>query len=94
MAKALDDAGAAGHVITLDVLSHNHRFYWNCIDDHDGRKSRAELLQPWQSLSDRIVFLQGDPLVQLPKVGVNRIHFAFIDAQHTTKNVLLESGGF
>ncbi|RUZ79668.1 class I SAM-dependent methyltransferase [Mesorhizobium sp. M7A.F.Ca.US.006.01.1.1] len=90
MAKALDDAGAAGHVITLDVLSHNHRFYWNCIDDHDGRKSRAELLQPWQSLSDRMVFLQGDSLVQLPKVGVNRIHFAFIDAQHTTKNVLLE----
>lgn len=90
LAKAMADAGAAGHVITLDVLPHHHRFYWNCIDDHDGKKSRAELLQPWQELAERIVFLQGDSLVQLPKVGVNRIHFAFIDAQHTKKNVLLE----
>ncbi|MBZ9920097.1 MULTISPECIES: class I SAM-dependent methyltransferase [unclassified Mesorhizobium] len=90
MAKALADAGACGHVVTLDVLPHHHRFYWNCIDDHDGRKSRAELLRPWQPLADRIIFLQGDSLLQLPRVGVNRIHFAFIDAQHTRKNVLAE----
>lgn len=89
MAKAMADAGAAGHVITVDVLPHQRRIYWNCIDDHEGRKTRAELLQPWQGLADRIVFLQGDSLFQLPKVGVNRIHFAFIDAQHTKKNVLL-----
>ncbi|MGX7873681.1 O-methyltransferase [Mesorhizobium sp. ORM6] len=90
MAKAMSDAGAVGQIITLDVLPHHSRFYWNCIDDHEGQKTRAELLQPWQPLADRIVFLQRDSLFQLPKIGVNRIHFAFIDAQHTKKNVLLE----
>lgn len=90
MAKALEDADVAGHILTLDVLPHHRSFFWNCIDDHEGKKTRAELLQPWRSLLDKVVFLQGDTLFQLPRLGVDRIHFAFIDAQHTKKDVMKE----
>lgn len=90
MAKALDDAGVDGRIITIDVLPHLKPQIWNCIDDHDGRKSRAELLAPWADLARRIVFLQGDTLSVAPKVGLDRIHFAFLDAQHTQKAVLNE----
>ncbi|WP_164738450.1 O-methyltransferase [Aquabacter cavernae] len=90
MAKALMDGGAQGRLITLDVLPHHQKMYWNCIDDSQGRKTRAELLSPWSDLLKYVVFVQGDSLLQLPKVGVDRVNFAFIDAQHTKKNVLLE----
>lgn len=92
LVKALHDAGAQGRLITLDVLPHQHKIYWNCIDDSEGRKTRAELLQPWSELLDYVVFLQGDSLLQLPRIGVDRINFAFIDAQHTKTNVMLEFG--
>lgn len=90
LAKALHDAGAQGRLITLDVLPHQQKIYWNCIDDSEGRKTRAELLQPWSELLDYVIFIQGDSLLQLPRIGVDRINFAFIDAQHTKTNVMLE----
>lgn len=90
LAKALDDAAAAGHVVSFDVLPHNHRIYWNCIDDCDGKKTRSELLKPWQLLGSKVVFIQGDSLYQLPRVGLDRVNFAFIDAHHTKENVLSE----
>ncbi len=90
MAKAIEDSGIDGRVITLDVLSHLKPQIWNCIDDHDGPKSRAQILSPWQSLLRKVVFIQGDTLYTLPRVGLDRIHFAFLDAQHIHSSVMQE----
>jgi len=64
--------------------------YWNCIDDAEGKKSRAELLAPWSDLLERIIFIQGDTRSTLPRLGLERIHFAFLDAQHIETSVLQE----
>lgn len=90
MAKALEDANVEGRIITVDVLSHLKRQIWNCIDDHDGPKSRSEILEPWTHLLRKIVFIQGDTLYALPRLGLDRIHFAFLDAQHIESSVLQE----
>ncbi|MER8453916.1 class I SAM-dependent methyltransferase [Mesorhizobium sp. M0166] len=90
MSKAMADQGVAGRIVTLDVLPHLKRQIWNCIDDHDGPKSRAEILQPWADLARNILFLQGDTLDLLPKVGLDRINFAFLDAQHIESSVMQE----
>ena len=90
IAKAISDHDADGRIITIDVLPHLKKQYWNCIDDHEGRKSRQELLAPWSNLLNRIVFLQGDTLSLVPKVGLDRINFAFLDAQHVYKSVRAE----
>jgi predicted O-methyltransferase YrrM len=90
MAKALADSSIDGRIVTIDVLSHLKRQIWNCIDDHDGPKSRAEILAPWRGLTRNIVFLQGDTLSSLPRVGLERINFAFLDAQHTERSVMRE----
>lgn len=90
MAKALEDANVEGRIITVDVLSHLKRQIWNCIDDHDGLKSRAEILAPWSDLLRKIIFIQGDTLYTLPRLGLDRINFAFLDAQHIESSVLQE----
>lgn len=83
MGKAIADSGKGGRIITIDVLPHQTKMYWNCIDDLEGRKTRAELLSPWSDLLNLITFVQGDTLRQLPRIGVSRVNFAFLDAQHT-----------
>lgn len=92
MAKALADAGVEGRIVTIDVLPHNKKQIWNCIDDHDGRKSRAELLAPWSDLLKKVLFLQGDTQYLLPRVGLERVNFAFLDAAHLRSSVLHEVG--
>jgi predicted O-methyltransferase YrrM len=87
MAKAIADSGKDGRIITIDVLPHRTKTYWNCIDDLDGPKTRAELLAPWPDLLNLITFIQGDTLRQLPRIGVSRVNFAFLDAQHTKSAV-------
>lgn len=90
MSKAISDAGIDGKIVTIDVLNHLRRQIWNCIDDLSGPKSRAEILEPWNIYLQRILFLQGDSLYTLPRIGFSRIHFAFLDAQHTRRSVMEE----
>ena len=91
MARALEDTGRAGKVVTFDVLPHRSSIYWNCIDDLEGKKSREELLAPWKDLVHKyIVFVQGETRNTLPRVSVDRVHFAFLDASHTQSDVLFE----
>jgi len=90
MAKALIDTHAEGKIVTLDILPHNSPIFWNCIDDHDGKKTRQELLYPWSEELERVVFVQGWTKAQLNRTGLSRIHFAFLDAQHTKEDVLAE----
>jgi hypothetical protein len=78
-------------ILTFDVLPHRTAMYWNCIDDVEGPKTRAELLKPWNELiTDYIVFHQGDTRLELPKVQTERIHFAFPDGAHTYEDVMFE----
>ena len=92
MAKALDDSNTPGSILTFDVLPHNKKMYWNVFVDHEqGPTTRQELLEPWKNLADDyIIFFQGYSRVQLPKIGLQRINFAFLDGAHTYKDVLFE----
>jgi predicted O-methyltransferase YrrM len=91
MAKAMNDQQRSGSILTFDVLPHTIPMYWNCIDDGDRKKTRAELLQPWNKLVENyIVFNQGDTRIMLPKVRCSRIHFAFLDGAHTYDDVMFE----
>lgn len=92
MAKALDDSKVSGSIITFDVLPHFKKMYWNSITDHtDGALSREELLKPWQDLLEKfIIFYQGYSMIELKKIGLNRIHFAFLDGAHSYEDVLFE----
>ena len=91
MARALQDQNQSATIVTFDILPHKTKMYWNCIDDCDGPRTRAELLRPWENLlQEYIVFHQGDTKVELPKVKVERIHFAFLDGVHTYEDVMFE----
>lgn len=90
MSKALIDSNACGWIVTLDVLPHNIQMLWNCIDDHDGLKTRQQLLAPWSEELQRVIFIQGWTKSQLARIGLVRIHFAFLDAQHTAQDVMAE----
>ena len=90
MARAIIDSKQPGTVFTMDILPHNTPMMWNCIDDHDGPKSRQELLKPWAEEISRVAFLQGWTGRSVTSVGLSRIHFAFLDAQHTYAEVMAE----
>lgn len=90
MAKAIIDSQCQGVVTTVDCISHNEKMYWNCIDDHNGPQSRENLLQKWDKELSKIIFIQGWTNEILPKLGIKRINFAFLDAQHTLEDVLRE----
>ena len=83
MAKALDDSKSGGKIITFDVYPHNHKMLWNSIDDHEGKKTRQELLKPYQNLTEKYIwFHQGNTKTELPKLQTDRVHFAFFDSAH------------
>lgn len=91
MAKALNDMGRYGSVVTIDILPHRIPIYWNCIDDLDRKKTRQELLAPWRTLVEKyLVFVQGDSKFLLPKLAIDRVHLAFLDGAHTKEDVLFE----
>lgn len=90
MARAVLDSGSCGFVITVDFLPHNIPMIWNCIDDHEGIKTRQELLSRWPEELDRVVFIQGRTKTQMRRIGLSRVHFAFLDAQHTADDVIAE----
>ena len=91
MTKALHDLGQSGTVVTFDLLPHRQPIYWNCIDDLDGPKSRAELLEPWRELLENyVIFVQGDTRIEMPKVKSERINFAFLDGAHAYDDVMFE----
>ena len=95
MAKALSDSNVGGKIVTFDIIPHDKKMYWNCIDDFDGPKSRAVLLEPWKSLIDKyVIFHQGDTRIEMGKVKLGRVNFAFLDGFHTYKDVMKEFVNF
>ena len=90
MAKALIDAGVPGNINTLDYMPHESRLIWNCIDDIYGPKSRKEILSRWPKELLFINFIQCWTEKFLKSFSMERINFAFLDASHTYKDVMLE----
>jgi len=91
MAKAMHDMRINGKIFTFDVLPHFSRMYWNCIEDAIGPKSRAELLTDWEDLIEKyIIFIQGDVRINLPKIQIPRINFAFLDGGHEYDDIIFE----
>ena len=90
MAKALIDMNSNGNILTIDCLPHYEKMYWNSITDSDGKFTREELLSDWQTELSKIIFFQGWTISALESIGVKRINFAFLDAQHTKNSVLSE----
>ena len=91
MAKAMQVSNQSGRIVTFDILPHDKKIYWNCIDDHEGKKSRSDLLAPWQDLiAPYIMFIEGDSRINLGKVQAERIEFAFLDGAHSYHDVTFE----
>lgn len=91
LAKAFDDTGASGKIVTFDVLPHDRPILWNCVRDVDGPRTRAELLQDYAGLLERyVMFCQGDTRRALAALSVPRVHFAFLDSVHTYDHVMAE----
>ena len=91
MAKALEDRRSEGKIVTVDPLPHNIPMYWNCIDDSEGEKTRAQLLAEHSELIDRhIWFMEGKSDDILNMLELSRIHFAFLDGVHNYEDVKFE----
>ena len=91
MAKALDDAGATGKIVSFDVLPHDATILWNCIRDADGPRTRADLLHGYADLLERyLIFHRGDTRQEMAKMSVPRVHFAFLDSAHSYGHVMAE----
>lgn len=84
MCLALRDNKASAVIHTVDILPSKEPIYWNCIRDFEGPCTRAQLLAEWQPLVKKYVrYHSGKSKHILPKLGLKRIHFAFLDAAHT-----------
>ena len=90
MSKAIIDSKINGDIFTIDVLPNDKKFYWNCIDDHESKKTRKELLAPWKNEYKNISFITGPSKYVLKKIKISRINYAFIDAMHDYENVINE----
>lgn len=91
MAQALADKTIFGNIFTFDLLPHIEPIFWNSIDDHEGRKTRQQLLKPWANLIEqRVRFIQGDTRIMLSAVNLARVNFAFLDGGHTYEHVRRE----
>jgi len=90
MSKAINDTGKSGLIYTCDIIPHNKKIYWNCIDDADSKKTRKELLSHWKDEVKNIKFYKGKSETIFKKIRVERFHFAFLDAVHDYKEVISE----
>ena len=89
MAEGLKEVESTIPVLTMDILPHEEKMYWNSPVDRLGRRARSEI---WSSLNaaNGIVFLEGPISRSLKILGVNRVRLAFLDSQHTREQVETE----
>ena len=91
MGRVLKDLSQEGRIVTIDPLPHNIEMYWNCIDDNDKEKSRAQLLIEYSELINSYIwFLEGRSEDVLNRLEIPRIHFAFLDGAHEYEHVKFE----
>ena len=90
MAKALIDSRVNGNITTIDILPHTQKMLWNCIADCNGVSSRDEILNFWEKEKQNVTFLEGKSSEVIKRLNLKRIHFAFLDAHHVTREVINE----
>jgi predicted O-methyltransferase YrrM len=90
VAKVANDLFKNFGVTTIDVLDHQTKRYWNRIGDSNGRRSRLELLLPYQDLIPKIDFLTTRATKYMKLDRTQRFHLVFLDGQHTYKDVRRE----
>lgn len=91
MAKAINDTiGINGRILTIDILPSTVPMYWNIIDDHEKKKTRLELLNKWPEELKIIRFVRGKTSNILSDTNIDRVNFAFLDADHEYNSVIDE----
>jgi predicted O-methyltransferase YrrM len=90
MSKAINDSNIKGKIYTIDLLPINKPMYWNIIDDNEKKKTRAELLEKWPNELENITFIEGKTQSALKNLKIQRVNFAFLDAQHDFISVMEE----
>jgi predicted O-methyltransferase YrrM len=86
---ALQDAGVAGNVVSVDVIDPRSGERRNTVAEVDGYKTLREILAPWPE-SDAITFRQSTGVDYL-KSWTGRIEIAFVDGKHTGETVWKEA---
>jgi len=84
---ALDDAGVAGEVLSVDVLDPLEKVRRNTVAEVDGYLTLAETLAPWPEAA-RITFQSLTGVAALKTL--DRVHIAFVDGKHTFEAVSKE----
>ena len=91
MSKALNDSkNIKGEIHTIDLLPVNKAMYWNIIDDNEKKKTRRELLEKWPNELKNINFIEGKTKNVLRHLKIERVNYAFLDAQHDYDSVIEE----
>ena len=90
MSKSLIDKNIEGKINTIDIIPNDIKIYWNCIDDHKGKKTRNELLSTWIKERSNINFITGPSRFILKGLKIERINFSFVDGMHDYSSVLRE----
>lgn len=85
---ALDDAGVAGQVVSVDVIDPRSRDARNTVGELAAPRTLTELLEPWPEAAG-ITFLCSTGIAYLEKYA-GRIEFAFVDGKHTAGVVFRE----
>lgn len=83
LGKAIVDSGSAGTVVSIDLLPPNLEMLWNVASDHSGKQSRMRLLRDWHEELERVVFICQPAGREVGRLGIQRVNFAFLDAEHT-----------
>lgn len=91
MLKALDVADKPGHITTVDVLPNSVPIFWNCSSDEGGKRTRRNLLQNYREMMEgRTTFMVSTSKLISKVFDPTRVHFAYLDGEHTETAVLSE----
>jgi predicted O-methyltransferase YrrM len=78
-------------IITIDLIGHHEKRYWNSLGDSNGRRTRKELIEFLDSsYTKNIFFLKGKSVKQIQKLNLDRINIAFVDSVHDYATVIEE----
>ena len=91
MSRACINKNIESEIHTIDILPHNKKMYWNCINDVKfGKQSRKQLLSEYNNYTKKIFFHTGKSKKIINRLSLDRIHFSFIDGSHDYEDVKFE----
>ena len=90
MSKALQDCHCQGSILTIDIIHHQTKYNWRSpIPGHNG-KSRKDILNKYSDLTKIISFVSLPSSIFTSTIFLQSIDLAFIDAAHTSSEVMRE----